>query len=209
MTPTEARELMARPATVEEKIDGACIGISAPSGRGLRVQNRGRYLEPDEGGQFRAVWPWLTVHEDALVEHLGGHLILFGEWCFARHTASYDALPDWFLGFDVYDRSAEAFLSCERRDPLLRKLGVSKVPTLGHGVFDRSGLLRLMGRSKVGSSESEGIYLRWDDGRWLEARAKVVRAGWVQADEEHWSRRPMRINHLRMESASAKAASLA
>ncbi len=38
-------------------------------------------------------------------------------------------------------------------------------------------------------------------GDWLVARAKVVRRDWVQPDEEHWARRAMSPNHLKMAGA--------
>ena len=39
-----------------------------------------------------------------LFEILSEKFILFGEWCYAQHSIFYDRLPDWFLGFDIYDK---------------------------------------------------------------------------------------------------------
>jgi ATP-dependent RNA circularization protein (DNA/RNA ligase family) len=196
LSPGEAAELMRRPASIEEKLDGACLGISAGEDGALRAQNRGSYLEPGGPPQFRRLWPWLAERQVALEEALGQGLILFGEWCFARHTAAYDALPDWFLAFDVYEREAGRFWSRERRDELARKAGIATVPLLATGSFDRPGIERLFGRSRFGPEPMEGVYLRWDKGDWLAARAKVVRRDWVQPNEEHWARRAITPNRL-------------
>src|SRR5262249_4946533 len=99
LSPEEAAELMRRPASVEEKLDGACLGISVDLDGGLRAQNRGSYLEPGGHPQFRRLWSWLDERRGTLEAALGLNLILFGEWCFARHSVAYDALPDWFLAF--------------------------------------------------------------------------------------------------------------
>lgn len=196
LAPDEATALLRRPAAVEEKVDGACIGFSVASDGQVRVQSRGRYLTRGEQGQFRPLWSWLVGREDTLRQALGTRLILFGEWCYARHALRYDTLPDWFLAFDVYARDAERFWSRERRDDLVARLGLVPVPLLATGTFDRHRLEGLLGQSRFGPEPMEGLYLRWDEGSWLVARAKLVRPGWVQADDKHWSRRPLETNRL-------------
>lgn len=205
LSPTEATALLERPVIVEEKVDGACIGFSVGSTGAIRVQNRGAYLTPNSPAQFRPLWPWLARREAALREALGSGLILFGEWCYARHTVAYDALPDWFLAFDVYDRSDERFWSRARRGELAARLGLASVPLLAAGCYDRAGLERLLGPSRVGSAPMEGIYLRWEEGPWLTVRAKLVRASWLPHDEEHWSRRPI-VPNRRVSDAQVPAA---
>jgi hypothetical protein len=197
----KADELMRRPASAEEKLDGACLGISVGEGGTLRAQNRGSYLTQGGHPQLQRLWPWLSARRVALEKALGRRLILFGEWCFARHTATYNALPDWFLAFDVYDRHVGRFWSRERRDELAQKAGISTVPLLATGSFDRAGIEHLFGQSRFGAEPMEGIYLRWDDGNWLVARAKVVRRDWVQPEEEHWTRRALSPNRLKSDGA--------
>lgn len=65
MTPEEARELLHVPVVIEEKLDGANLGLSLGT-EGIRAQNRGRYLERPFAGQFARLADWLTLHEDAL-----------------------------------------------------------------------------------------------------------------------------------------------
>jgi hypothetical protein len=155
--------------------------------------------------QFRPLWPWLAQHEAGLHDALGRGLVLFGEWCYARHAVAYDRLPDWFLAFDVYDREAGRFWSRARREELTSRLGLASVPMLAAGRFDRAGLERLLGPSRVGRTSMEGIYLRCEDGPWLAARAKLVRASWLPHDEEHWSRRPIVPNRRAGDRLAAAA----
>ena len=54
LSPDEVTALLASDVVVEEKLDGANLGLSlAPDGR-LRVQNRGQYLAQPHAGQLLA-----------------------------------------------------------------------------------------------------------------------------------------------------------
>ncbi|MEG3117107.1 RNA ligase family protein, partial [Salinicola sp. 4072] len=120
---------------VEEKLDGANLGISWGDEGQLRVQNRGAYLEAPYRGQFSRLNQWLMQHLAVFQQHLPDHVILFGEWCAARHSLDYAALPDWFLVFDVFDRKAKRFWNQERRNALASRLGLAVVPRLMRGRF--------------------------------------------------------------------------
>lgn len=196
LEPRQAKALLQRPAIIEEKLDGANLGLSVDGNGRIRAQSRGHYLAFGTEGQWKPLWRWLTEHQEPLRELLGHTLILFGEWCYAEHSTPYDALPDWFLAFDVYDRTEGRFWSRDRRDRLAEAAGLHTVPFVVTGTFTVERLQRLMGRSRVGSSAAEGLYLRWDDDDWLVARAKVVRRGWMQATDEHWTVRGIRPNRL-------------
>lgn len=196
MDPAKAKALLRRPASIEEKVDGANLGLSVgPDGR-LRAQSRGHYLEPRTAGQWRPLWRWLSLREANLVSALGSTLIVFGEWCYAEHSVAYDELPDWLLVFDVYDRVVGRFWSRKRRDGLADRLGLAVVPLLDEGVFSMSALRKKLGSSRLGGVPAEGVYVRWDEGDWLLERAKVVRPGWVMASDEHWSSRRLKTNRL-------------
>lgn len=196
LSTSEARELLSAEVLVEEKVDGANLGISAdPSGE-LRVQNRGSFLGTRAHAQFEPLWSWLEARREPLLQALGSNLILFGEWCFAVHSVRYDALPDWFLAFDVYDRHAGRFWSSPRRDALIASLGLASVPTLARGHFSLEDLQRMLGVSQLTSAPMEGLYVRHDEGDFLAARAKLVRSEFVQAIAKHWSSLPLQRNAL-------------
>lgn len=196
LSPAEAREFLGREVLVEEKVDGANLGISIGPAGELRAQNRGSYLGTRASPQFQPLWPWLEARRQQLVDALGQNLMLFGEWCFAVHSVRYDALPDWFLAFDVYDKQAGRFWSSARRDALTASLGLARVPVVARGRFTVEDVKKLLGASSLTHAPMEGVYLRCDAGEWLLGRAKLVRPEFVQAIEEHWSSRPLERNLL-------------
>ena len=197
LTPAERSEFLRHEVVVEEKIDGANLGISFDAGGTLRAQNRGSYIELPGTGQWRLLGDWLEPRLETFFEHVGDRYILFGEWCYAQHSITYDLLPDWFLGFDIYDTQARRFLSTARRDATLHQLGVAKVPHIARGKFTLAELSRMLGTSRCGHELAEGLYLRRDEGDWLAARAKLVRPEFIQTIEEHWTRSGIRPNRLR------------
>jgi ATP-dependent RNA circularization protein (DNA/RNA ligase family) len=197
LTADEAAALLAGEVVVEEKVDGANLGFSTTDDGELRAQNRGGYLDRERAHpQFRLLWPWLATRESALTDALWPDLMLFGEWCYAVHSVEYDRLPDWFLGFDVYDRAARALWDTARRDTLLAELGLHAVPLLVRGHSSISELPSFLGRSRLGAGPMEGVVVRRESGGFTTARAKLVRAEFTQAIEDHWSRAPLCRNAL-------------
>lgn len=199
LSESERDEFLQHDLVVEEKVDGANLGISFDSEGNIRAQNRGAYLHLPGSGQWKKLGDWLTPRTDTLFEHLSDHFILFGEWCYAQHSVFYDRLPDWFLGFDVYDKRFGRFLSSKRRDDLFTKMGVAQVPVLARGHFAYPEVQKFLSTSKLSEQPAEGIYLRFDQDDWLAQRAKLVRPAFIQAVEQHWSRSAIRPNRLRLE----------
>lgn len=107
-------------AVVEEKVDGANAAISFGVDGQLQLQSRGHYLT---GGQrekhFNLFKQWANTHAVAFWQVLGTRYILFGEWLYAKHTVFYDALPHYFLEYDVLDLEKQQFLSTSSRKQLL------------------------------------------------------------------------------------------
>jgi hypothetical protein len=196
LSPAEARAFLDAEVTVEEKVDGSNIGLSLDESGVLRVQSRGNYLTSGSHPQFQPLWPWVDARRFALIEALRPGLMLFGEWCFALHSVPYNRLPDWFLAFDVYDRAQDRFWSCDRRDHWLNDLGLLPVPRLARGRLSMDRLLSLMGASRLSDGPMEGIYLRREQGPWLEQRAKIVRSEFVEGIGKHWSDQPLEKNAL-------------
>ena len=101
---------------VEEKIDGANLGISFNDRGECLLQNRGDYLYFPLSGQWSALNKWLNINENTIFENITNEYILFGEWCYATHSIKYDALPDWFVAFDIFDKKENKFFSVQRRN---------------------------------------------------------------------------------------------
>jgi ATP-dependent RNA circularization protein (DNA/RNA ligase family) len=199
LSPAEATALLRENVVVEEKLDGANLGISVGHDGNLRLQNRGQYLTAPWSGQFSRLSSWLPLHESALAEALGNHLILFGEWCTARHSIEYNSLSDWFFVFDVYDRQQGRFWSTARRNELTKRLGLSTVPTIFAGVTKVEQLKQLVfqEQSRFGPGPLEGVVIRKESPDWLEERAKLVHPDFTQAITEHWTRRGIVWNRLK------------
>ncbi len=195
----ERDEFLLHELVIEEKVDGANLGISFDSEGNIQAQNRGTYLHLPESGQWKKIGDWLASRTDELFEHLSDNFILFGEWCYAQHSIFYDRLPDWFLGFDIYDKQFGRFLSSERRDALLREMRIAQVPVVARGRFTYPEIPKLLSTSKFSDQPAEGLYLRFDQGNWLAQRAKLVRPAFIQSVERHWSRAAIRPNQLREE----------
>ncbi|MDD6071528.1 MAG: RNA ligase family protein [Clostridiales bacterium] len=185
---------------VEEKIDGANLGISFDANGELRLQNRGEYILSPYLGQWKKLNDWLIKHENNLFDVLTNEYILFGEWCYARHSVYYASLPDWFIGFDIYDLKNNRFLSVSRRNEYFIKMGIVPVPQLGRGKYSPKELPSFFGISKFGKELCEGIYIRHDKDGYLEQRAKMVRKEFRQNINEHWSRGILQCNQLSCKS---------
>lgn len=195
---------------VEEKCDGANTAISFDAGGKLLLQSRGHYLT---GGyrerHYNLLKQWAGVHQKAFYEVLGSRYVMYGEWMYAKHSVYYDALPHYFLEFDILDRESGHFLDTPSRRKLIKTLPVVSVPVLKEGEFaEQKELLDLIGpslyirpghmnrlrawcgkegldaerqcRETEGSGLMEGLYLKAEqDGR-VTNRLKYVRASFMK-----------------------------
>ena len=198
LSPNEVTGLLAGDVVVEEKLDGANLGLSLAPDGSLRAQNRGQYLTEPHAGQFARLPAWLAQHDKALRSALTPNRILFGEWCAARHSLDYVTLPDWFLLFDVYDRIADRFWSSSRRNALASGAGLVTVPQLLHGKATVQTLKQLVTdtASRYRTGALEGVVIRRESVDWCEARAKLVRPDFTQAIDTHWRKRALEWNRI-------------
>jgi ATP-dependent RNA circularization protein (DNA/RNA ligase family) len=198
LSAAEARALLQTDVVIEEKLDGANIGLSIGGTGDIQVQNRGQFLHPPFGGQFGRLAQWLSRHEEMLRSHLDMGHIVFGEWCAAKHALLYTALPDWWVVFDVYDGTTRRFWSTLRRNSWAGSAGLPFVRRIAHRKFSITQLSALL--AGAGSSYRdgplEGFVIRQEDDEWLKKRAKLVRADFTQNIDEHWRSRPLEWNRL-------------
>ena len=129
-------EILGRHIVIEEKIDGANSAISFDGDGNLLLQSRGHYLN---GGyrerHYNLLKQWANENCDRFFDVLGCRYIMYGEWMYAKHTVFYDALPDYFMEFDIYDREREVFLSTPERRKMTDRIGIiSSVPVIGEGI---------------------------------------------------------------------------
>ncbi|MBD2778503.1 RNA ligase family protein [Iningainema tapete] len=194
---------------VEEKVDGANAAISFGANCQIRLQSRGHYLT---GGarekHFNLFKQWAHTHAAAFYSKLGSRFILFGECLYAKHTVFYDALPHYFLEYDVLDLEKQVFLSTASRLQLLAGLPLVSVPVLFSGrLKSYKQLIGLLGESHYQtplhleslrqicqekeldveralkqtdhSSLMEGLYIKVETGNTVTARYKYVRSSFL------------------------------
>lgn len=212
--------------TIEEKIDGANLGISLDHDLKLVIQNRSHLIHDTVSGQFKGMDAWLREHSTALFDILHRdpafpeRYILYGEWCQARHSIQYNCLADKFLAFDLYDRLSNT--NCSRRviTKLLKGSGIAQAPFIKYSdtITKEEVLAIIQGRSVFASkptsaskrdqslSRMEGIYIRFEDPKRLicEARGKVVRSDFLAVDAKHWSRTDIMWNRTRFEAGESE-----
>ncbi|MBQ8398946.1 MAG: RNA ligase family protein [Clostridia bacterium] len=143
-------EILLKYIVIEEKIDGANSAISFNDQGDLLLQSRGHYLN---GGynerHYNLMKQWANNNKDLFYSVLGARYIMYGEWMYAKHTVFYDALPDYFMEFDIYDREKSIFLDTESRRKITEQLKIiHSVPVLSKGVFrSKEEILAYLGDS--------------------------------------------------------------
>jgi hypothetical protein len=220
-------------AVVEEKVDGANAGISFEDGA-LVLQSRGHILS---GGprevQFNLLKQWAREYEYALRDVLGDRYVAFGEWCYAKNRIFYDALPAYFIEFDIFDKTTSNFLSTPRRRILLAGSPLASVAVIHTGVFGKvnsfglfigpsryktdrwremfdalmiGGLARHYDASETDDSRlMEGIYVKVEDDEKVVGRMKLPRIEFekVRTDDAKWLRRPLFPNQCSLRTSGA------
>ncbi|KAG9693539.1 hypothetical protein KCU95_g7035, partial [Aureobasidium melanogenum] len=181
---------------VEEKVDGANLGISLDSSGAFKVQNRSHYVNSKSHAQFKKLDKWLDDHYEGLSAVLDsehshpGRWILYGEWLYAKHSIHYTTLPDLFLAFDLFDTETSTFLSRDALSERLKGTNIHQVSRLEPESLDEQSLIDLVRTQKSSFYDGviEGVYLRRQkDGKTID-RAKIVRSDFIAGDE-HWNRR--------------------
>jgi len=195
MTDKDVKEMLNNNVIVEEKVDGANMGISIIDGN-ICVQNRSHYVSSSYHPQFKLLNMWIEIHENELKQIIPQDSILFGEWLYACHSINYQSLPDYFLAYDLFDIKTTSFVSRDVLKNLLKGTTIFQVPVLFNGKITKEELLKLVGaKSKFFDGENEGVYIRvCKDGKTTH-RAKIVRKNFIVGDE-FWSKKGIVKNGL-------------
>jgi atypical dual specificity phosphatase len=204
---------------VEEKIDGSNLGISLSEDYLPLYQNRSHFINSASATQWRGLDRWWNENSAMLTTILQPNRhILFGEWCAIQHSIHYTSLPSYFIAFDIYDIIEKKFYSRNKLIEFLEPSGIPIIHTITRRQFDspkdilpyldtisiygaRSSAHGSGGSGGGGGKNNkkteeaqedapvEGVYLRVDDGDWLDRRCKIVGTDFIQGIEEHWLKR--------------------
>ncbi len=208
-------DILGRHIVIEEKIDGANTAISFDGEGKLLLQNRGHYLTSGyRERHYNLLKQWAYNNTEALYRALGSRYIMYGEWMYAKHTVFYDALPAYFMEFDIYDRERDVFLSTEGRREITGPIGfIHSVPVLAQGVFTaKKAVLAYLGNSHFITEDHlavlctlaerqgldaqrqcretdpsrlmEGLYIKIEEDGVVKSRVKFVRASFLQCVNE-------------------------
>ncbi|MCD8217273.1 MAG: RNA ligase family protein [Clostridiales bacterium] len=203
-------EIAGKHLVIEEKIDGANTAISFDENGKVLLQSRGHYLT---GGyrerHYNLMKQWASVHENTFYQVLGQRYIMYGEWMYAKHSIFYDALPHYFMEFDIFDREKGIFLDTDARSRMTGRLPVKSVPVLKSGIFTKKeDIVKLLGTSNFisdrhmenlkeealrqgldaericmetdASDLMEGLYIKVEEEGKVKQRLKYVRASFLQ-----------------------------
>ena len=189
--------------TVEEKIDGACVGIRH-TGEEPVIRNREHILrkgylkDTPAKMQFRPLWGWYYDHRESFAElndALGIEASVYGEWLYAKHTLYYDRLPSLFVAHSVYDPGEGCFVPQERAREALVGAGFSVPRLIATQVPSVEALYEWMDLdSEFGDCKVEGVYLKVFRGG-VTHRFKMVRPDF--RSDSDWVHRPLVKNRVR------------
>ena len=204
-------EIKGKHLVIEEKCDGANSAVSFGADGELLLQSRGHYLT---GGyrerHFNIMKRWAISHRDKFYDLLGKKYIMYGEWMYAKHTVFYDALPHYFLEFDILDRDTGVFLDTPTRHEMLKDMPVVSVTVLDSGCYKtKADILKFIGPSnyvtenqrqnlwdaaaKLGldpdqscgetdlSGNLEGLYIKQEENGQVVRRMKYIRCAFQQS----------------------------
>lgn len=208
------RTIAGRHLVIEEKIDGANTAVSFGTEGELLLQSRGHYLT---GGyrekHYHLFKQWAVIQQEALRQVLGSRYIMYGEWMYAKHSIYYDALPHYFMEFDILDRETGRFLDTPSRRKMTEKLPVCSAAVLAEGTFSgMDEVAGLLGNSRYITEDHirhlreaaekegldadriccetdsrrlmEGLYIKAEENGQVTDRMKYVRSSFLQVVEE-------------------------
>jgi len=209
---TEVKELLTGKVIIEEKIDGANVGIipTGKPGEPFRLQKRGSLVDASEHAQYNRFKAWAWERYESLAT-LSRNYLIYGEFMWATHHIYYDQLPDWFICYDIYDHGKQEYLSRERKEEICSNWNIPIIPLLFCGYVDERNDVykyfekpkREVSRSAYSSTEDrEGIVIK---NYRKQMRGKIVRPDFIKEIDEngvHWTTKwdSRRVNKLKEET---------
>lgn len=193
---------IAAAVSVQEKCDGASVGIAWVDGHPL-VRNSNHILRKGFTGkktpakqQFSSIWGWIYDHRYCF-EKLPDTVVVYGDWMIQQHGLEYDLLPDWLLTYDLYDYSVGRFLPPVEACNLLATAGFRVVPELHYGAIENYDQLEAFCNEPspyTTKGHREGVCVKIAD-KDIVHRFKMVRSNFRQGSL--WSESELKRNSLR------------
>ena len=188
LSKADTKKLLSGQTTILEKVDGTNVGIIRTKDY-FRLQKRGSLVGFSEHEQFNRLKAWSQINYEKLLK-LPKDTILYGEWCYAKHTVFYDMLPDFFLAFALWDRNTKKFAHHVDMEELCDKIGLSTVPFIsqGCGIHKDELFDDIPDPSVYGHEQAEGLVVY---NYKQQMRGKVVLRKFQESMDHngHWARK--------------------
>lgn len=166
---------------VTEKLDGENTTMTAEYIHARSVDS-GNHTSRD----------WVKQFHSTIAHDIPKNYRICGENVYAKHSIFYDSLESYFYGFSVWDEYT--CLSWDDTIEIFELLGITSVPVLYRGVFDKNIF------DKLDLTGKEGYVVRvcdsFDYYDFSKKVAKWVRKDHVQTDK-HWTTQKITLNVLR------------
>jgi len=191
----QVKDLFAGMVTIEEKMDGANIGIIRHK-TGFHLQKRGSLVSTSEHAQFQFFHNWANVQNYDKLMALPKKYIVYGELMYALHTIYYDQLPDFVLVFDVWN--GERYLNRFERDKFCDKYSFHQVPLLFTDFYNPVDVQHLVPKKSAYGSTAEGIVIKRykKNGNYCKAKLVWPRFQKEMEESDHWMHKQLRRNKL-------------
>ena len=182
---------------VEEKVDGANMGLSLGENGMIRAQNRSHFVDSTYHEQFKLLGKWINKHSEELTNIFSlGDYIIYGEWLYMQHSINYIKLPDYFLIYDIYDKTTNSFLARHIVTEMLKDTTLKQVPIIFEGEITIDKLKTMVqSQSKFYDGPVEGIYVRAICDDFVKYRGKIVRHNFISGND-HWTKGKYVINTI-------------
>jgi atypical dual specificity phosphatase len=191
-------------AWVQEKVDGANMRISWNSdedapilGNREHILRKGYTKDTPAKKQFVPAWNWIYDRIDffRIMNVAHGQLVVYGDWMLATHSIGYDALPDWFVAYDVWSCDLKRFFSPKKCCDILAGSGIEFVQSSLETFSSPEEIASFSERpSNYRNGAREGIVLKTEDGGFIKDVFKVVNGQFVRRNDFNDS--PMVKNKL-------------
>lgn len=185
--------LLGTPIVITEKMDGSNTSL----------EKDGCFARTHAGPPTHASFNGLKALHASVKHSIAEDIQYFGEWCYAKHSIKYEALPGYFLMFAV--RDGDIWTEWDYVLERAMDIGVSTVPVLWTGEVENikeleALTIELAGQKSVCGGEREGVVVRtceeFSDKNFSNCVMKYVRKNHVQTSE-HWKNQEIIRNGLK------------
>lgn len=196
-------------AFVDDLLNVDIVLTEKMDGSNTSLEVGGCFARTHSGPPSHASFDGLKALHATIKHKIPEQYQLFGEWCYALHSITYQELPSYFLMFNVRRLSPELndlWLSWEEVELWAEEIGVATVPVLFKGQCASEKELKelvesLMIQPSHCGGIREGVVARiqkpFYDYNFSKCVMKCVRANHVQTSE-HWKDQEIIKNKIKI-----------